>query len=88
MTKIKAFKAVVYNREKVKDLQKVVCPPYDVISPSAQTTYHERSSYNFLNILLAKDLPGDDKYRRAGLIFRQWLQEKILLQDESPAIYF
>ncbi len=29
MTKIKPFKAVIYNQEKIKCLSQVVCPPYD-----------------------------------------------------------
>ena len=88
MTKVKAFKAVVYNQEKVGDLKKVVCPPYDVISPAAQDMLHERSLNNFIHILLAKDSPLDDKYRRAGLIFRGWLEENVLIQDERPTVYF
>lgn len=88
MTKIKAFKAVIYNSEKVGDLKQVVCPPYDVISPSAQDMLHERSLYNFIHILLAKDAPDDDKYRRAATIFRDWLKNKVFIQDDRPAIYF
>ena len=87
MSKIKAFKAVVYNPDKV-DFSQVVCPPYDVISPSSQDTYHKRSPYNLIHLLLGKDIPGEDKYRRAGAIFRDWLKEKILIQDNQAAIYF
>ncbi len=88
MTNIKAFKAVVYNQEKVRDLKQVVCPPYDVISPFAQSQLHERSAHNFIHVLLAKDSPLDDKHRRAGVTFRQWLKDNVLIQDERPAIYF
>ena len=88
MNKTKAFKAVVYNSETIGDFNQVVCPPYDVISPSAQDILHERSLHNFIHILLAKDSPQDDKYRRAGEIFRGWLKEKVFIQDEQPAVYF
>ncbi len=88
MTKIKAFKAVVYNQEKIGDLKQVVCPPYDVISPAAQEMFCERSLYNFIHILLTKDSPDQDKYHRAAATFRQWLKDSILIQDERPAIYF
>jgi len=88
MSKIKAFKALVYNPERIKDFSQVVCPPYDVISPLAQDVYHERSAHNFIHILLAKDSASDDKYRRSGLIFRDWFKDKTLIQDERPAIYF
>ncbi|MCX5693829.1 MAG: DUF1015 domain-containing protein [Candidatus Omnitrophica bacterium] len=88
MSKTKAFKALVYNLEKVVDFKHVVCPPYDVISPQAQDILHERSLNNFIHILLAKDSALDDKYRRAGTIFRSWLKDKVLIQDEQPAVYF
>jgi len=88
MSKTKAFKAVVYNPQSIGDFKQVVCPPYDVISHQAQEMFAERSLHNFIHILLAKDSPLDDKYRRAGLIFRSWLKEKVLIQDEQPAVYF
>jgi len=88
MTKIQPFKAVTFNVNKVGDYSLVVCPPYDVISPAAQETYHKRSPYNFLHVLLAKDLPEDDKYHRAGGIFRDWLKSGVLIQEENPALYF
>jgi len=88
MNKIKPFQAVVYNPQKITDFRQVVCPPYDVISASFQDKLHERSLYNFIHILLAKDSVIDDKYRRSGVIFRQWLKDSILIIDEKPAIYF
>lgn len=88
MTKIKPFKAVVYNQEKIKDLSSVICPPYDVISLQGQDYFYEKDPYNFIHILLRKDVAGEDKYQKAGNEFREWLKNKILIQDESPAVYF
>jgi uncharacterized protein (DUF1015 family) len=88
MSKTRAFKAVVYNPQVIGDFKQVVCPPYDVISSSAQDMLHERSMYNFIHILLVKDSSQGDKYRRAGEIFRSWLKEKVLIQDEQPGVYF
>jgi len=88
MTKIKPFRAVIYNQEKIRDVSHVVCPPYDIISSDAQEYYHERNPYNLIHILLGKDTPNEDKYKRAGNYFRDWLKNKILIQDECPNIYF
>jgi len=88
MAKIKSFKALIYNQQKVPDLSKVTCPPYDIISPSAQQRYHDTSPYNLIHILLGKDVPGEDKYARAGVYFRDWLKDKIFIRDEKPAVYF
>ncbi|MFH0913325.1 MAG: DUF1015 domain-containing protein [Candidatus Omnitrophota bacterium] len=88
MAKIEPFQAVVYNQEENKDLSSVVCPPYDVISASQQQRYHDNHPYNFIRILLGKDIPGEDKYRRAAQIFKGWQKNKVLIQDKAPAIYF
>ncbi len=88
MIKIKPFKAVFYNPEKRKDLSRLVCPPYDIISPRQQDYYHNLNPYNFIHILLGKDAPGENKYIRSRVIFKKWLAEKILVQDNQPAIYF
>lgn len=66
----------------------MVCPPYDVISPQQQESFHNASPYNFIHILLGKDTPGEDKYKRAAEYFGGWLKEKILVPLSSPAVYF
>ena len=88
MTRIKPFKAVYYNQEKAGELSKVACPPYDVISAAEQEYYHKLDPHNFIRLLLGRDTAGEDKYRRAGLLFNDWLKERILIQDTRPAIYF
>ncbi|MDD5238170.1 MAG: DUF1015 domain-containing protein [Candidatus Omnitrophica bacterium] len=88
MTKIKPFKAITYNQEKIKDVSSVTCPPYDIISPQKQQYYHDINPYNFIHILLGKDIPGEDKYRRAANCFNDWRKHEILIQDTKPAIYF
>lgn len=88
MAKIEPFRAFIYNPEKIKNLSSVACPPYDIISPSRQQYCHDINPYNFVRILLGKDIPGENKYRRAAGLFKEWQKEKILIQDEKPAIYF
>lgn len=88
MAKIKPFRAVIYNQEKIKDLSAVVCPPYDVISPKDQQYYHERSQYNLIHILLGNDIEGEDKYQRGADYFKEWLKNRILIREEKPCVYF
>ncbi len=92
MTEIKAFKGIHYNSEKFTNATKVVCPPYDVISPAQQDAFHTRSEHNFIRLEAGKDKPGDDKdhnkYTRARDVFNQWMQEGVLVQDDQPAIYY
>ncbi len=88
MAEIKPFRAIIYNKDKISGLSKVVCPPYDVISPAAQEHYYGMDPYNFIHILLRKDAPGEDNYAAAGESFRQWFKEKVFIRDEPEAIYF
>ncbi|TBR17280.1 DUF1015 family protein, partial [bacterium] len=88
MSNIKPFKAVVYNQEKIKDLSLVVCPPYDVISPSRQDYFHEKDPHNLIHLILGKDIPGEDKYQRSAGLFKDWLKNKVFIQEEKPVIFF
>jgi uncharacterized protein (DUF1015 family) len=88
MTEIQPFNAVIYNQEKVKNLSKVVCPPYDIISVSRQQYYLALDPHNLVHILLGKDVPGEDKYKRAADYFGAWLKNGVLIQEEQPAVYF
>ena len=92
MIDIRPFSAVHYNSDKIGDLSKVVCPPYDVITPEQQNAYLNQSEYNYIRILLGKELAKDDshhnRYTRARDTFARWLQEQVLLQDDKPSIYY
>ena len=92
MSEIQPFKALYYNKAKLGDVSKVVCPPYDVISPEQQTDYYNQSEFNFIRIMLGKDYPEDDrnnnKYTRAKDLYQQWQQDGILIEDDQPCIYY
>ena len=102
MSSIKPFQAIRYNAEKIKDLGKVMCPPYDVISQDEREEFACRSPQNFVHIILPKAAPPigsspqgtfglreeEDRYKRAKRIFSVWRSSSILIQDEKPAIYF
>lgn len=92
MTEISAFKATVFNREKIKDLSKVFCPPYDVISKKDQSMYYKKSPYNFIRIELNKESPNDNsrdnQFTRAKKTFDRWLKSGILKEDKEKCFYF
>ncbi len=88
MPEIIPFQALYYNQEKFKDLSPLVCPPYDVISSREQDFYFSTDPHNFIQILLRKDDPAEDKYKKTGEIFREWIKEGIFVQNKEKAIYF
>jgi uncharacterized protein (DUF1015 family) len=91
MAHIKPFRGIRYNLERITDVADVICPPYDVISESEQTAFYDRSPYNVIRMELGRHYPNDgstDNYQtRAGDYLRTWLEEGVLIQDESPALY-
>ncbi|MEE9315566.1 MAG: DUF1015 domain-containing protein [bacterium] len=91
MANILPFRGIFYNREKIKELPRVLAPPYDIISSEAQERYYEMSPYNVIRLILEKKFPGDNetnnRYTRSAQFFQEWLEEEILIRDDSPAIY-
>ena len=92
MALVAPFKGLHYNLAKVPSLTEVVTPPYDVIKPAERQVFAARNPYNMVNLILPQALPGDDRlqnrYTRAAALFRQWLQEEVLVRDPEPAFYY
>ncbi len=91
MATILPFKGLRYNPEKIKDISKVITPPYDVISEEERDNYYELHSNNIIRLILGKDCSGDDqsnnKYTRSSEFFNTWRKEEILKQETEPALY-
>ena len=91
MAIIRPFKGLRYNPEKVPDPSKVVCPPYDVITPQYREELHLRDPLNFIRLILGKELPADTEYRnrytRAGQLLKSWRDERVLVSEAQPSIY-
>ena len=91
MAEISPFQGVRFNRDKVGDLARVICPPYDVISPEEQQAYHERSEYNIIRIEAglenADDTPVSNRYTRARDVLDQWLKDGVFQIDTAETYY-
>ncbi|RJQ31348.1 MAG: DUF1015 domain-containing protein [Actinobacteria bacterium] len=84
------FKAIRYNQSKVP-LEKVVAPPYDVISPKRQEELFCLHPNNVVRLILGKENPADNeqdnRYTRSAADFHKWLDEGVLKADEKEAYY-
>jgi uncharacterized protein (DUF1015 family) len=89
---IAPFRGLHYNPDKIADISEVVTPPYDVIRPEERQEFAARQPYNMVHLILPQAQPGDDhlqnRYTRAGALFRQWESQEILVRDPQPAYYF
>ncbi len=92
MAEIKPFKGLLYNPAKVGDLNKVMAPPYDVISPKKQDELYSRHPNNIIRLILGKtgpdDKEGSDRYSRAADELKRWIGTGVLVKDEKPSIYY
>lgn len=86
------LRGIFYNLKKIGDLQKVVTPPYDVITPREQDLYYERHPLNIIRLILNKETPHDNqennRYTRAAATYRSWLKEGVLIRSPYYQFYF
>jgi uncharacterized protein (DUF1015 family) len=85
MVRIAPFHGLFYNQKKIRDLTKVVTPPYDVISREEQDKLYRKSPYNFVRLDLSQE---PDAYSNVAQLFQTWQNEGVFARDEAPAIYF
>ncbi len=92
MAVIIPFRGVLYNKSKFGNINGVMAPPYDVISPKYQDELYARHPNNFVRIELNKTTPedkeGSDRYSRSAELLNKWLAEGVLKRDDKPAIYY
>ncbi len=85
MVNIIPFRGIRYNKQKIEDLNLVVTAPYDKINDQLQDEYYKRSPYNFVRLDKGRE---EDKYNVAKHLLNQWLEEKILIRDDEPNLYY
>ncbi|MBN2603601.1 MAG: DUF1015 domain-containing protein [Candidatus Thermoplasmatota archaeon] len=91
MVEVNPFQGITYNRERIKKLDDVMSPPYDIISPKMQDELYKKSPLNFVRLILGKQNPDDgdnnNRYTRAKKIFDKWMDESVFIKSGKPAIF-
>jgi len=75
---VEEFSGIRYSQ---KDLSKLICPPYDVISLEEKKNLENLSPYNFVRI----ELPENAK--KAKMFLNLWENKKILVKEKNPSFY-
>jgi len=84
MAVVSPFPAVRYDAARVGGLADVIAPPYDVISAAEQAALYDRSPYNAVRLILARETPRADAAARA---LADWMAARVLVRDPAPALY-
>lgn len=88
---IEPFKAFRFDASVVGNASHCIAPPYDVINDAQQEELYQKNPYNLVRIIRGKTNASDDgddnQYTRAAACFANWIDEGVLKQDPSEAIY-
>ncbi len=84
MAEIKAFRGLRFDQEKAGEIERLVCPPYDIISEQQRQAYLTENENNIIRLELPK---GDEPYKTAGKTLKDWLEKGVLKRDSKPAVY-
>jgi uncharacterized protein (DUF1015 family) len=82
MAVVKPFRAERYDESKAGPLERLVAPPYDVISPEQREEFLARSPYNVVHLTL----PDDEQ--QAGRDVTAWREQGVLSRDPEPGYWF
>lgn len=85
MAEVRPFRGVTYDPARV-DLARVLCPPYDVISPRQQAAYMARDDKNAVRLVL-NPAEGAARYTEAATALDRWLGDGTLRRAGAPAFY-
>jgi uncharacterized protein (DUF1015 family) len=81
MAVVKPFRAERYDESKAGPLERLVAPPYDVLSPEQREEYLARSPYNVVHLTL----PDDEE--QAGRDVTDWRERGVLARDQEPGYW-
>ncbi|MCU0483479.1 MAG: DUF1015 domain-containing protein [Chloroflexi bacterium] len=90
MPEIRPFRALRYDAARVGRLDRVVAPPYDVISPAHRAELAARDPRNVVHVDLPVGEAGEDpgaRYERAGGTFAAWRADGTLRLEDAPSLY-
>ena len=78
---LKPFRALRYDPERAGSLDRLVAPPYDVVTPELRAELLAESPYNAVR-LVRPDAPEE-----AARALASWQSEGVLVRDEEPAVW-
>ena len=86
MAEIIPFRGVLYDPARAGPVDRLIAPPYDVISPAERSALAAKSPHNFVRLILPEG-EGDEKYSRAANLLADWQRQGVLRRDDKPALY-
>ncbi|MFH1588227.1 MAG: DUF1015 domain-containing protein [Candidatus Diapherotrites archaeon] len=90
MVEIYPFKGIYYNKEKIRNFDEVVSPPYDVVTKEERNAFWAKHQNNAMHLILGEEIQENKEknlYAEAGKKFNEWIEKGILLREKKPVLY-
>lgn len=75
------FPALRYTDRQIDDL---IAPPYDVLSPTDVDDLNNRHQFNITHVDVPRESGGAGRYDQAGKVLREWIDAGVLEFDDAP----
>ena len=90
MAVFRPFRGCRYVPQVAGSMDDLLCPPYDMIGPSLKETLQKLNPYNAVHLEGGEQpdpVSPEDGYRQAASLFREWLENGVLRQEDVPCFY-
>jgi uncharacterized protein (DUF1015 family) len=90
MAEIRPFRGLIYNEKRAGAIEKLVAPPYDVVTRKERDSFVEASPYNIFSLELpdgSECEKGVDIYECSRRLLDRWKQDRVLEFDPNPSLY-
>jgi uncharacterized protein (DUF1015 family) len=87
MPAVSPFRALCYAPRLRGELDRLVAPPYDVLTDEQRRGLAEGHSHNVVHLDLPRPSGGEDPYQAASGLLERWVQDGVLVRDSRPAFY-
>ena len=84
MPRFEPFPGLRYDTTAVR-LERVVAPPYDVLSDQERQELAGRDQHNIVRLDLPLESDGPGRYAAAAVLLERWRAEGALVEDASPS---
>ncbi len=88
MPVVTPFRALTYSPSLRPVLDRLVAPPYDVLSEEQRARLMAGHENNVVHVDLARPPAGEGSYAGAARRLDRWQRDHILVRDTQPALYF
>jgi uncharacterized protein (DUF1015 family) len=87
MPDVAPFRALSYSPRLRPILDRLVAPPYDVLTEEQRARLMARHDNNVVHVDLPRPSAGDEPYTDATRLLERWIRDDVLVRDTQAALY-